>query len=94
MQDRRNSILLAGLCLLALILLWRGNGNNTEAAAATCEEEPVSILAAADLHYLSPQLTDGGEMFRQVIEAGDGKVMERDQRMKICFILTGMQERC
>ena len=52
MQDRRNSILLAGLCFLALILLWRGNGNNTEAAAATCEEEPASILAAADLHYL------------------------------------------
>ena len=38
--------------------------------------EPVQIAVAADLHYLSPALTDGGAYFTQVITNADGKLMQ------------------
>lgn len=38
--------------------------------------EPVTIAVAADLHYLSPALTDGGTYFTQVITNADGKLMQ------------------
>lgn len=38
--------------------------------------EPVQIAVAADLHYLSPALTDGSAYFTQVITNADGKLMQ------------------
>ena len=34
------------------------------------------IIVASDLHYLAPELTDHGELFQRVMEAGDGKMTE------------------
>lgn len=58
------------------------------AAAALCfalagcgapQREPprdYSVLVASDLHYLAPELTDHGPLFREIMENGDGKVTE------------------
>lgn len=36
----------------------------------------VSVCIATDLHYLSPELTDGGAAFQALIQNSDGKPME------------------
>lgn len=38
--------------------------------------ENVSVCIATDLHYLSPELTDGGPAFQALIQNSDGKSME------------------
>ncbi|MDE5604737.1 MAG: metallophosphoesterase [Eubacterium sp.] len=38
--------------------------------------EPVKIITATDLHYLSPSLTDHGKVFWQTINNSDGKVIQ------------------
>ena len=43
------------------------------AAAASAMEAP-SFIVATDLHYISPELTDGGGYFTRMIENADGKV--------------------
>ena len=49
---------------------------NAPLQAAYVPMEPVQIAVAADLHYLSPALTDGGAYFTQVITNADGKLMQ------------------
>lgn len=44
------------------------------AALPACAEE-TKIIVATDLHYISPQLTDNGPFFTQMVESADGKVM-------------------
>lgn len=44
---------------------------HTERAAP----EPVTIAIATDLHYIAPELTDGGAYFTRIVENGDGKAM-------------------
>lgn len=38
--------------------------------------EPLTLMVATDLHFLSPSLTDGGPFFMQAVERGDGKLVE------------------
>lgn len=47
--------------------------------------EPTTIAIAADLHYLSPELTDHGSAFQRVIEQADGKVMEYSEELLEAF---------
>ena len=37
---------------------------------------PVKIITATDIHYLSPALTDYGNVFRETINGADGKVIQ------------------
>lgn len=37
--------------------------------------EQTTLFVASDLHYLSPELTDNGEYFNNLIKNGDGKAM-------------------
>lgn len=46
---------------------------------------PTSIIFATDMHYLSPQLTDGGEFFKNAIAKGDGKVIEYSSQITDAF---------
>ena len=39
------------------------------------EPEGVRVAVATDLHYLSPELTDNGELFTEIVSGADGKVM-------------------
>lgn len=47
--------------------------------------EPLRIAVAADLHYLSPALTDGGSYFTQVITNADGKLMQYSDALTEAF---------
>ena len=61
------TVFLAGLSMLVLA-----------AGALTCRaEDSFTLMMAADIHYLSPSLTDQGEYFKSVVESGDGKLPER-----------------
>lgn len=44
------------------------------------------LLAASDLHYISPELTDHGEYFQLVLENGDGKAMEHCEEITDAFV--------
>lgn len=57
----RKACLLLILCLLLPLL-----------AAA----DPLTVLVATDLHFLTPELTDFGELFMQSVQDGDGKLAE------------------
>ena len=75
------------LCLAAGLLLFSGCQQEKEdLPAISGAEKPVSILIASDLHYLAPSLTDGGQIFRQVLEAGDGKITEYAEEITDAFI--------
>ena len=64
-------LLLASLLLLAGCSGAPENGREAEKANASWR-----VVVATDLHYLAPSLTDHGELFQKVMEAGDGKVTE------------------
>lgn len=49
------------------------------------KDDPVSIIFATDTHYLSPELTDGGEYFKNAIAQGDGKVVEYSSEINDAF---------
>ena len=48
--------------------------------------EPVTLFVATDLHYLSPELTDHGAYFQNMIRYGDGKVMEYCEELTDAFV--------
>ena len=48
--------------------------------------EPVTLFIATDLHYLSPELTDHGPYFRELIANGDGKAMEYCEEITDTFL--------
>lgn len=49
------------------------------------EAQPVSIVFATDNHYLSPELTDGGQFFKDAVAQGDGKLVEYSQQINSAF---------
>lgn len=51
------------------------------------EDDPeVSILVATDLHYLSRELTDGGNHFQYMVEHGDGKIVTYIEQITDAFV--------
>lgn len=47
---------------------------------------PVTMFVAADLHYLSPDLTDHGSYFQELTASGDGKAMEYCEEITESFV--------
>ena len=54
--------------------------------------EPMRIAVAADLHYLSPALTDNGAYFTQVITNADGKLMQYSDALVEAFVAEILRE--
>lgn len=50
------------------------------------EEAEVSILTATDIHYLSQELTDGGNHFQYMVEHGDGKIVTYIDQITDAFV--------
>lgn len=82
MRTRRDLItqlrkpLLILLCAAAVfVLLFVLQHREHEAKKEALKDAPYRIMVAADLHYLSPKLTDGGAYFTRMIEGGDGKTI-------------------
>lgn len=48
--------------------------------------DPLRIVIASDLHYLSPQLTDNGPFFQSVVSRGDGKQMLEIEAITEAFV--------
>ena len=76
------------LCLLlaALTLLAGCTDKPKDAAAAQPMMQDWRVIVATDLHYLAPSLTDHGELFQQVMAAGDGKVTELCDEIADAFL--------
>lgn len=49
-------------------------------------EPEISILVGTDIHYLSRELTDGGNHFQYMVEHGDGKVVTYIEQITDAFI--------
>lgn len=73
----RKLCLILVLCLLPLL------------AAA----EPLTLLVASDLHFISPELTDYGEMFMQSVRSGDGKLAEYGPELLDALIAEAISRR-
>ena len=54
---------------------------------------PVRIAVAADLHYLSPALTDGGSYFSQVVTNSDGKFTQHSDAIAEAFASEMLREK-
>lgn len=76
-MKKRNWIAL--LCALLLLPAACGLAVSARPGALPGPAEagqPLRLMVATDLHYLSPRLTDGGALFMRTIERGDGKLVE------------------
>ena len=67
--------------LTSAALCGCNKAGGADRAEAAHEREPLTIWTATDIHYLSPELTDDGELFRKVIADGDAKQI----RMRLCL---------
>lgn len=78
-------LLVAALLIIVLSGCTQKRG---KAPTISCAEKPLSIILATDLHYISPQLTDGGASFLRVVENADGKAMPIIEEITDAFIAT------
>lgn len=78
MRMRKRMAVLLSLTLIFFILSGCGHGVETE--------PDYTVVIATDIHYLAPTLTDHGPLFRQVMEAGDGKVTEYCDEITDAFL--------
>lgn len=72
------------LSVLALLLL--GGCSSGGQPLSDSAGDPVRLVFATDLHYLSQSLTDNGEGFMQRITNGDGKVTQYAQPLTDAFV--------
>ena len=84
MKARLLFLLLSAVVLLAA---WKITTEEESALPPAVYQplEPVTIAVAADLHYLSPTLTDHGSAFQRVIENADGKVITYSEQLMEAF---------
>ena len=68
---------------LALVLLLSG------CAGVGKPGGELELIAATDLHYLAPSLTDKGEFFTQMLAAADGKVTYYCEELVDAFLAAG-----
>ena len=75
----KNTVLKMLAPLLALLLMLGGCG-------AAQAEETLTIVHATDMHFLSPELTDGGEGFIDILTRADGKVTQYSPQLCEAFV--------
>lgn len=76
------------LFILVIICLMLGCFSGCGDKAA----QPVSIIFATDTHYLSPELTDGGQLFKEAVAQGDGKLVEYSEQINDAFFSEVLQK--
>ena len=72
---KKRTVCMVLLCLCALGLF-----------ACAAQAEPVRIWLATDTHHLSPELTDYGSMFYNVVYVNDGKLTEHSGELVDSFL--------
>lgn len=79
--------ILTGFVALTLLLTTlAGCGAKEDVPAATSKGEPVTLVVATDLHYISPAICDNGEAFHTLVDNSDGKVMYYIQEIMETFV--------
>ncbi len=72
-------IIIAAIISILLVCFGIGTKSLESSKAAQYKDYPnldnVSIWLATDIHYIDPNLTDGGEYYERMVESGDGKYM-------------------
>lgn len=71
----------AAVLLAVFVVLLPGHGQ-----AVSVPFTPVTLAAATDLHYIAPELTDGGASFTRTLESGDGKAMAYCEEITEAFV--------
>ena len=54
--------------------------------------DPYTIFVGTDLHYISPEMTDYGPLFMQVVGNADGKLTEHTEEIAEEFVETALRE--
>ena len=54
--------------------------------SAAPQDEVLTIVHATDMHFLSPELTDGGEGFIDILTRADGKVTQYSPQLCEAFV--------
>ena len=75
------------LLSLCMGLAFRGE------AGADPAEGGFRVVVASDLHYIAPELTDGGAGYRQVLKSGDSKFMPYIEEITDAFLDEMLAER-
>lgn len=76
-------VVLAGLVMTYLLIQI---GAKIEKQDLETRQEPITMVVATDLHYLSQKLTDNGKFFTDMIENADGKNMVYIEEITDAFI--------
>lgn len=76
------------LTIVAVVALFGGcyvhsSGNGK---TAQMEKDGLSLIAATDLHYFSPELTDNGPAFQSMLARSDGKMTEYADQLTDAFL--------
>ena len=84
---------LSAAALAALLLLLPACGAKEDVPAVTSRDEPVTLVQATDLHYISPAICDNGAAFHTMVENSDGKAMFYIQEIMETFVdeMTALQ---
>lgn len=72
--------------LAALLLLLPACGAKEDVPAVTSKDQPVTLVQATDLHYISPAICDNGAAFHTMVENSDGKAMFYIQEIMETFV--------
>lgn len=72
--------------LTALLLLLPACGAKEDVPAVTAKDEPVTLVQATDLHYISPKICDNGAAFHTLVENSDGKATLYIQEIVETFV--------
>ncbi len=83
-MTRNRAIFSAALTILVLVLAVTLKSSYLKQASGLAA--PVTMFVAADLHYLSPDLTDHGSYFQELTAGGDGKAMEYCEEITEAFV--------
>lgn len=85
----KTRLIFLGIFTVILFLIIGNDLSRKKEETWNCNYGPLeetTIWIAADPHYLSPELTDHGTYFRQIVEHADGKVTEYSEELTETFV--------
>ncbi len=77
------------ICIAITVLLLVLSGcfmNNKKEKTPQPAIDKMTIYIASDIHYISPELTDNGSFFTDLIESADGKAMQYIEEITDAFV--------
>ncbi len=79
--------------LVLLMIFFYSSWDKPEYTSDNKEEEPLMLWIASDIHFLSPELTDGGALFTRMVESGDGKMVGQSEEIVNAFLETALEKK-